>query len=75
MTAAIVSGHRKVPPYGMAGGAPGECGRTWAERVDGTTVDLDSCDEIEMKPGDVFVIQTPSGGGYGDPERRQDSTE
>ena len=68
MTAAIVSGHRKVPPYGMAGGAPGECGRTWVERIDGTTVDLDSCDEIEMKPGDVFVIQTPSGGGYGKPD-------
>ena len=70
MTAAIVSGHRKVPPYGMAGGAPGECGRTWVERVDGTTVNLESCDEIEMKPGDVFVIQTPSGGGYGKPERQ-----
>jgi len=70
MTAAIVSGHRKVPPYGMAGGAPGECGRTWVERTDGMTVDLESCDEIEMKPGDVFVIQTPSGGGYGKPERQ-----
>ena len=75
MTAAIVSGHRKVPPYGMAGGAPGECGRTWVERADGTTVDLESCDEVEMEPGDVFVIQTPSGGGYGKPKSQQDIAE
>ena len=67
MTAAIVSGHRKVPPYGMAGGSPGACGRTWIERCDGTIFELASCDEIEMMPGDIFVIQTPSGGGYGEP--------
>ena len=73
MTAAIVSGHRKVPPYGMAGGAPGAYGRTWIERGDGTTIELDSCDEIEMMPGDVFVIQTPSGGGYGDPEAKAEA--
>ena len=75
MTAAIVSGHRKVPPYGMAGGASGACGRTWVERLDGSTVELDSCDEIEMMPGDVFVIQTPSGGGYGDPKERAEAAE
>ena len=75
MTAAIVSGHRKVPPYGMAGGASGTCGRTWVERLDGSTVELDSCDEIEMMPGDGFVIQTPSGGGYGDPKERAEAAE
>ena len=74
MTAAIVSGHRKVPPYGMAGGEPGECGRAWVERADGTVADLDSCDEIEMAPGDVFVIQTPAGGGYGTPESGREPT-
>ena len=74
MTAAIVSGHRKVPPYGMAGGEPGECGRAWVERADGAVVDLDSCDEIEMAPGDVFVIQTPAGGGYGTPEIGRETT-
>lgn len=74
MTAAIVSGHRKVPPYGMAGGEPGECGRAWVERADGAVVDLDSCDEIEMAPGDVFVIRTPAGGGYGTPETGREPT-
>ena len=75
MTAAIVSGHRKVPPYGMAGGAPGECGRTWVERPDGTSLELDSCDEIEINPGDVFVIETPSGGGYGKSDARRKAAE
>ena len=71
MTAAIVSGHRKVRPYGMAGGEPGECGGTWVERADGTTIELESCDEIEINVGDVFVIETPSGGGYGQSDARQ----
>ena len=71
MTAAIVSGHRKVPPYGMAGGEPGEVGRTWVERTDGSNVVLEACDQIEMKAGDVFVLNTPSGGGYGPPGERE----
>ena len=70
MTAAVVSCHRKVPPYGMAGGEPGEVGRTWVERADGTIVELAACDRIEMSAGDVLVLDTPSGGGYGPPEER-----
>ena len=65
MTAAIVSGHRIVPPYGMAGGEPGELGRTWVERADGTREELAYAAEVEMQPGDVFVVSTPSGGGFG----------
>ena len=68
MTAAIVSCHRDVPPYGMAGGAPGEVGRAWIERTDGSTQVLAGCDQVEMDAGDVFVLDTPSGGGYGPPE-------
>ncbi len=67
MEAAILSGHREVPPFGLEGGAPGECGRNRVERADGTMVTLKGCDRIEVGPGDVFVIQTPSGGGYGAP--------
>ena len=70
MTGAIVSCHREVPPYGMAGGEPGEVGRTWVERTDGTAVELEGCDRIEMTAGDVFVLDTPSGGGYGPPTER-----
>jgi 5-oxoprolinase (ATP-hydrolysing) len=68
MTAAILSGHRRVPPYGMAGGAPGQTGRNRVERADGKTVELNGCDSTEMRPGDVFVIETPGGGGFGAPE-------
>jgi 5-oxoprolinase (ATP-hydrolysing) len=65
MTAAILSGHRVVPPYGMAGGEPGEVGRNYVERVDGSVQQLGPCDETQMRAGDVFVIETPSGGGFG----------
>jgi 5-oxoprolinase (ATP-hydrolysing) len=67
MTAAILSGHRRVPPYGMAGGAPGAAGRNYVERGDGSTVDLGGCGECELGAGDLVVIETPGGGGYGPP--------
>ena len=65
MTAAILSGHRLVPPHGMAGGEPGVAGRNWVERADGSRVELGPIDQTEMAAGDVFVIETPGGGGYG----------
>ena len=65
MTAAILSGHRRVPPYGMAGGAPGAVGRNAVERTDGSVTPLAGADQTEMSAGDVFVIETPGGGGYG----------
>ncbi len=68
MTAAILSSHRRVGPYGMAGGGPGATGHNWVERADGTVVELGGTDTIEMAAGDVFVIETPGGGGYGAPE-------
>jgi 5-oxoprolinase (ATP-hydrolysing) len=65
MTASILSSRRRVAPFGLAGGAPGECGHNWVERPDGRHDDLGGRDQTEMQPGDVFVISTPSGGGYG----------
>jgi 5-oxoprolinase (ATP-hydrolysing) len=65
MTASILSGHRRIPPHGLAGGAAGECGRNWVERADGTRVALGGADKAEVGPGDVFVIETPGGGGFG----------
>jgi 5-oxoprolinase (ATP-hydrolysing) len=67
MTAAILSGHRRIPPYGMAGGEPGKVGRNWVERADGSILQLGGSDKAELVPGDVFVIETPGGGGYGTP--------
>jgi 5-oxoprolinase (ATP-hydrolysing) len=68
LTAAILAGRRRVPPFGLAGGGPGEVGAAWVERADGTRQDLGSADQTEMSPGDQFVIVTPSGGGFGAPE-------
>jgi len=65
MTAAILSTHRFVPPYGLAGGAPGAVGRNWVERTDGGREEFGGTHVVEMRPGDVFVIETPGGGGYG----------
>jgi 5-oxoprolinase (ATP-hydrolysing) len=67
MTVSTLSGHRRVAPYGMAGGSPGELGRNRVERGDGSTVELAGCDSAEVQPGDTLVIETPGGGGYGAP--------
>ncbi|GAB89184.1 hydantoinase B/oxoprolinase family protein [Gordonia rhizosphera] len=65
MVVSTLSGHRRVPPYGMAGGAPGALGHNRVERADGTVVELAGCDSTEVRPGDTLVIETPGGGGYG----------
>ena len=65
MTAAILSGHRRIAPYGLDGGQPGALGRNRVERADGSIVELQGTDRIDMKPGDCFIIETPGGGGYG----------
>jgi 5-oxoprolinase (ATP-hydrolysing) len=68
MSAALLSNHRVVAPFGLAGGAPGAPGRQWVERADGTIEALAGCARTRVAPGDVFVIQTPGGGGFGAPE-------
>ena len=65
MELVIVSNHRIVPPYGTAGGEPGQCGRNWVERADGTVTELEGRDGTRVGPGDVFILQTPTGGGFG----------
>ena len=65
MDAVILANHRIVPPYGMAGGDDGAVGRNWGERTDGTVEELTATDLRQMAPGDVFVIETPGGGGFG----------
>ncbi|MFF4275428.1 hydantoinase B/oxoprolinase family protein [Streptomyces sp. NPDC001536] len=67
MTVSTLSQHRRVPPYGMAGGAPGALGANRVERADGTVTELGGSDAADVEPGDVLVIETPGGGGYGPP--------
>jgi 5-oxoprolinase (ATP-hydrolysing) len=65
MTASILSNNRIVPPFGADGGGPGACGRNLVIRADGRTEELGFVASVQMRPGDVFVIETPGGGGYG----------
>ncbi|WP_086831915.1 hydantoinase B/oxoprolinase family protein [Streptomyces sp. NRRL B-24572] len=67
MTLALLTGHRRVPPYGMAGGEPGALGENLVERADGTVEHLEGAATTEVGPDDVLVLRTPGGGGYGPP--------
>ncbi len=67
MTASILSNGRIVPAFGMAGGEPGALGINRVERSDGRQETLGHIGSTEMAPGDVFVVCTPGGGGYGRP--------
>jgi 5-oxoprolinase (ATP-hydrolysing) len=100
MTVTVLSGHRRVRPYGMDGGEPGALGRHWVEHPDGTGRDakaggdvigrdakaggdvigrdakaggdvtvtpMRGCDSVSVAAGEVFVIETPGGGGCGKP--------
>jgi 5-oxoprolinase (ATP-hydrolysing) len=65
MTAVLLANHRRIAPFGLAGGQPGATGKNWIERVDGSIEHFGATHEAQMSAGDVFVIQTPSGGGFG----------
>ena len=65
MKANVLSGHRRIPPYGMAGGEDGKVGSNTVEHVNGSTTQLSGTDQIDLEAGDTFIIETPGGGGYG----------
>jgi 5-oxoprolinase (ATP-hydrolysing) len=65
MTATILSSHRETEPFGLDGGGAGQRGRNTVERADGRTDALKGADGTELAPGDVMVIETPGGGGFG----------
>jgi 5-oxoprolinase (ATP-hydrolysing) len=65
MTAGILSEHRIIPPFGLNGGQPGLVGKNYVIRNDKTVEELDSTATVEMNINDIFVIETPGGGGYG----------
>jgi len=67
MTASILSNGRVHGAFGMAGGAPGLPGINRVERIDGSVEQLAHIGSVQMQPGDVFVVETPGGGGYGPP--------
>jgi 5-oxoprolinase (ATP-hydrolysing) len=68
MEVSFLHGHRRIPPYGMAGGEPGLCGESLMRRADGTIERKSGRDQFMCEPGDAIIIRTPGGGGYGKPE-------
>lgn len=61
----ILTQHRVVAPYGLAGGGPGACGEQWIVRADGRRVALAPVDGCDVGPGDRLVLLTPGGGAHG----------
>ena len=66
MTVTTLCSHRRVKPFGLNGGSPGDCGKEWLERTDGSILNLNGNDSCEVEPNDLFVMQTPGGGGFGE---------
>ncbi|HTE75849.1 MAG TPA: hydantoinase B/oxoprolinase family protein [Xanthobacteraceae bacterium] len=67
MECTILSGHRRVPPFGLAGGGDGQVGENWVRRKDGRMERLHGCDATVIDAGEAIIIQTPTAGGYGKP--------
>ena len=65
MTATILSNRRRVAPFGLEGGEAALPGRNSVERIDGSIEIIGSTQSVQMQAGDVFVIETPGGGGFG----------
>jgi 5-oxoprolinase (ATP-hydrolysing) len=68
MECTILSGHRRVRPFGLAGGEAGQIGENWARRKDGRMERLQGCDETVIDANEAVIIQTPTAGGYGPPK-------
>jgi 5-oxoprolinase (ATP-hydrolysing) len=71
MECTILSGHRRVPPFGLAGGEPGQVGENSVRRKDGRIEKLQGCDATIIDAGEAIIIQTPTAGGYGDRRDRK----
>lgn len=66
MMVSLLTGHRKVPPFGLHGGEPGSVGKDWVERADGRLEEVAGISATEVSAGDMFVMLTPGGGGCGE---------
>jgi 5-oxoprolinase (ATP-hydrolysing) len=64
----ILSGRRRIPPYGLAGGEDGTIGENWVRRNGGRMDRLEGADATVVDAGEAIIIQTPTAGGYGKPK-------
>ena len=67
MTVNIITGHRIVPPYGLAGGNSGAVGKNYVIHSNNNITELKTKGQIEVVKDDIFVLKTPGGGGFGKP--------
>ncbi|HSD92128.1 MAG TPA: hydantoinase B/oxoprolinase family protein [Methyloceanibacter sp.] len=65
MDCAILSGFRKLRPFGSLGGGEGQAGENWVRRHSGRLERLKGADQTVLDPGEAIIIKTPTGGGYG----------
>ena len=72
MDCAILSGHRRVRPFGLNGGEAGQVGHNFVRRKGGTTEKLEGCDQTVLDAGEAVIIETPTAGGFGNPRKRTD---
>ena len=66
MECAILSGFRKLKPFGLHGGEDGQVGENWVRRKDGRLERLKGSDQTVLEPGGAIIVKTPTGGGFGD---------
>jgi 5-oxoprolinase (ATP-hydrolysing) len=69
MECTILSGHRRVRPFGLAGGEAGQVGENAVRRRDGRIERLQGCDATMIEQNEAIIIQAPTAGGYGTPEK------
>jgi 5-oxoprolinase (ATP-hydrolysing) len=69
MECTILSGQRRVRPFGLAGGEAGQIGENWVRRTGGRMEKLEGCDATVIDADEAIIIQPPTAGGYGKPER------
>ena len=67
MECTLLTGHRRVRPFGLAGGEDGQIGENWVRRKDGRMERLQGCDATTIDTDEAIIIQTPTAGGYGKP--------
>ncbi|KAJ8925583.1 hypothetical protein NQ315_009423 [Exocentrus adspersus] len=72
LTLSVLTERRVLQPYGLEGGFPGARGLNLLVRADGRTINLGPKTAVPVRPGDVFKLRTPGGGGYGNPDTEID---
>jgi 5-oxoprolinase (ATP-hydrolysing) len=68
MNCTLLTGHRVVPPFGLAGGEAGQVGENSVRRKDGSIEMLKGCDSTDIDAGEAIILQSPTAGGYGKAE-------